>query len=79
MINISGGGFAFSCEDHEFASAKGRQVEITIQNFDLLDGKTLNGCIIRSSYDEGRYIVGCRMPEDNMMIRSYIKERVPDE
>ncbi len=78
MINISAGGFAFSCEDREFGNAKGQQVNVSVEDFELLAGKSLNGCIIRSSYDEGRYIVGCRMPEDNAEIRDYIKERIPE-
>ena len=76
MINISAGGFAFSCDAREFGNAKGQQADVTVRGFDLLNGKVLNGCIIRSSYDEGRYIVGCRMPEDHVAIRDYIKERV---
>lgn len=76
MINISAGGFAFSCNAREFGNAKGQQVDVTVRGFELLDGKVLNGCIIRSSYDEDRYIIGCRMPEDHAVIRDYIKERV---
>ncbi len=78
MINISAGGFAFSCADREFSNAKGQQVDVEVEGFELLEGKSLSGCVIRSSYDEGRYIVGCRMPEDNAAIRNYIKERIPE-
>ncbi len=73
MVNISAGGFAFACSDVEFADAVGKRVEITIQNFDLVGNTTLKGTIIRSSNDSGRYIVGCRMPEDNMQIRDYVQ------
>ena len=78
MINISAGGFAFSCAAKEFGNAKGQLVDVTVDGFDLLEGKALNGCIIRSSYDEGRYIIGCRMPEDNVEIQNYIKEKIPE-
>lgn len=77
MVNISAGGFAFSSTAREFANAVGEQAEITIQNFDLLKGEPLQGIIIRSTDDEGRYIVGCRMPEDNMQICDYVKVRMP--
>ena len=76
MVNISAGGFAFSSRAEDFANAVGKQIEITIHNFDLLDGVPLLGVIIRSTDNEGEYIVGCRMPADNMEIRDYVEERV---
>ena len=76
MINISAGGFAFSSEEREFAESIGKQVELTIHNFDLVDSKPLKGIIIRSTDDDGNYIVGCRMLEDNLQISEYVKARV---
>ena len=72
IVNISAGGFAFSCSAKEFANAVGKQVEVTIQGFEVLNGEALTGMIIRSTDDSGRYFVGCRMPEDNMKIRDYV-------
>lgn len=74
MVNISANGFAFSVTSSEFAKAITKKVELTIQNFDTLNETALRGCIIRSSYDEGKYIVGCRMPEDNIAIRDYVRD-----
>lgn len=76
IVNISAGGFAFSTAAREFADVLGEQVEITIRNFELLKGEPLKGIIIRSTDDNGRFIVGCRMPEDNMQIRDYVQERI---
>lgn len=76
VVNICAGGFAFSVAAKEFESAVGKKVEISINDFALLNGAALKGVIIRSTNDEGRYIVGCRMPEDNMKIRDYVKTRV---
>ena len=42
--------------------------------FELLNGEALKGMIIRSTNDAGRYIVGCRMPEDNIKIRDYVSD-----
>lgn len=78
MVNLSAGGFAFSCSAQEFADAKGRTVELAIDGFSLLNGEMLKGLIIRSTNDQGRYIVGCRMPEDNMIICDYVKQKMPD-
>ncbi len=76
MVNISAGGFAFACRGQELADAKGELVQITIKDFALLNDKPLTGVIIRSSDDKGTYIVGCRMPEDNVEIQNYVKERI---
>lgn len=76
MVNISAGGYAFSSTAREFADGIGNEIELTIHGFGLLKGEPLRGIIIRSTDDEGRYIVGCRMLEDNMAIRDYVKERI---
>lgn len=74
MVNISAGGFAFTCRGQEFADAKGEVVQITIKDFALLNDKPLTGVVIRSSNDNGTYVVGCRMPEDHLEIQKYVKE-----
>jgi len=76
MVNISAGGFAFSCMTSEFASARNEVVKLKINDFILLDGKELTGIVIRSSDNNGTYIVGCRMPEDNVDILEYVKARI---
>ena len=72
MVNISANGMAFAVRDDMFADAKGKNVAVAIANFDVVDNKVLEGCIIRSSNNAGEYIVGCRMPEDNEAIRVYV-------
>lgn len=76
VVNISAGGFAFACKAQEFANASGEKVELSIHDFDLLQGKALTGIIIRSSDDHGTYIVGCRMPEDVPLIQDYVNEQL---
>ena len=76
MVNISAGGYAFSSNAREFADSVGKHVELTINNFDLLGSTVLKGIVIRSTDNEGNYIVGCRMLEDNLAIRDYVKARV---
>ena len=72
MVNISANGFAFVVRDELFADAKGKDVVLAVNNFDVLEGKDLEGCIIRSSNNDGEYIVGCRMPSDSEAIRDYV-------
>lgn len=76
LVNISAGGFAFACRSKEFAEATGQIIQMSIDGFELLQGKMLTGIVIRSSNDNGTYIVGCRMPEDNIDIMNYVNERI---
>jgi len=76
LVNISAGGFAFAVRDEAFKTAIGKEVEIKINAFELLKGEKLTGVIIRSTDDDGTYIVGCRMPEDNEDIMNYVKDRM---
>ena len=78
MVNISAGGFAFSCNAPEFADAAGEVVELKIQDMDLLKHKVLVGVIIRSTDNKGTYIVGGRLLEDDMDILNYVKTRVKE-
>lgn len=74
MVNISANGFAFACKDVLFESIKGEDVVLDVKNFDVLEGKALEGCVIRSSNNDGEYIVGCRMPEDSDVIKAYVSK-----
>lgn len=78
VVNISAGGFAFSCRDADFANAVGEQVELAISDFPLLKGEALKGIIIRSTDDRGTYVIGCRMSEDHIGIMNYVKERMQE-
>ena len=76
MVNVSAGGFAFACKASEFANAVGENIEVKVYNFPVLQGKPLTGVIIRSSNDDGSYIIGCRMPEDNYELLKYVDQRI---
>ena len=72
LDNISANGFAFLIRDPFFMDHKHADVAIDIQYFALSDQSHLEGHVIRCSDDEGVYIVGCQMPEDNYAIRNYV-------
>ena len=72
MVNISANGFAFAVRNEFFAESKGKLVTVDVSGFQVLNGKQLTGRIIRSSNNEGEYIIGCRMPEDSEVIREYV-------
>lgn len=72
MVNISANGFAFSVAAKEFRDIKGCMVSVEVQGFKLLENKVLEGIIIRSSDNDGEYVVGCRMMEDSKEIMDYV-------
>ncbi len=76
MVNISAGGFSFSSSDESLANSVGSLIELNITGFDLPEESKLIGTIIRVSSDRGRYIVGCRMPSDNMRICEYVQSKL---
>lgn len=61
-----------------FASdnVEGAEYKLTVDivDFSVLGNENLEGRIIRLSNNDGEYIVGCRMPEDNDEIREYISK-----
>ena len=73
MVNISANGFAISVNNSDFAEVKGMMLAVKIDNFELLKGESIEGRVIRISNNAGEYIVGCRMPSDNMDIVEYVK------
>ena len=76
MENISANGFAFLATDKIFTQSKNTEVIITIHDFALPNHNELEGRIIRCSDDNGLYIVGCQMPEDNFYILEYVEKNL---
>ncbi len=73
MLNISASGFAFKTLAREVQHTKGMLATIRVKGFALLEDTPLKGYIIRITDNDGEYIVGCRMPEDNKRIEEYVK------
>ena len=76
LDNISANGFAFLTKDPYFLDNKGAQITILIDNFALPEHSKLDGYVIRCSNNDGTYIVGCQMPEDNYYIQTYVDEQL---
>ena len=72
LCNISANGFSFKCHNEAFKECKGEHVSVTVDDFNIGTRNVLEGRIIRSSNNEGSFIVGCQMPEDNHEIMEYI-------
>ena len=76
MVNISANGFAFAVKSAKFADAVGSRVKIMIPGFAVPEARKLEGRIIRSSDNEGEYIIGCRMPSDIAELGDYVNKHV---
>lgn len=74
--NISANGFAFLATDNIFTQSKNASITVTIHDFALPDHNVLEGRIIRCSDDNGLFIVGCQMPEDNFYILEYVEKNL---
>lgn len=79
MVNISANGFACSIISQNLGEINGKRVELSIPDFELPEGRTLEGSVIRTtSNGNGSILIGCRMPEDNKAIRDYVKKNYKD-
>lgn len=76
MDNISANGFAFLATDNIFTQSKNASITVAIHDFALPDHNVLEGRIIRCSDDNGLFIVGCQMPEDNFYILEYVEKNL---
>lgn len=75
MVNISANGFACSLISQNPGEINGKRVELSIPDFVLPEGRTLEGSVIRTtSNGNGSILIGCRMPEDNKAILDYVNK-----
>ena len=73
MSNISAGGYAFVCRDEAFANARNEVVEVIINDLKGIKEGPLKAVILRCTNNDGEYIIGCRMLEDNIEIKKYVE------
>ena len=76
MVNISAGGFAFGCTAKEMADCVGDVVELQIKDLAGFENKVFSGVAIRSTNDNGTYVVGARLLEDDMDVMRYVNARI---
>ena len=76
MVNISANGFAFVISDAKFADLVGSRIKVSIPGFAIPEARMIEGRIIRSSDNDGEYIVGCRMPRDIMEVADYVNKHL---
>ena len=79
MVNLSAGGFAIETTDKEITSMKGTKLRVTVERFPLLKDKNLEGLVLRITENDGKYIIGCRMMEDDKDILNYVERNYVGE
>ncbi len=78
MVNISAGGYSFFSDAEELKDAKGKLIELIVDDFPLLDNEELEGTAIRVTDNNGVYIVGCRMFSDHTEIDRFIETKATE-
>jgi methyl-accepting chemotaxis protein len=76
MIDISANGFAFSTFESQFADAREKLIEISVNGFKPIEGKRIEGRIIRVSDHDGEYLIGARMLQDDIDIKEYVEKKM---
>jgi methyl-accepting chemotaxis protein len=76
MIDISANGFAFSTFEAVFADARDKLIEISVNGFKPMEGKKIEGRIIRVSDHDGEYLIGARMLQDDIDIKEYVEKKM---
>jgi methyl-accepting chemotaxis protein len=76
MIDISANGFAFSTFESQFADARDKLIEISVNGFKPIEGKRIEGRIIRVSDHDGEYLIGARMLQDDIDIKEYVEKKM---
>ncbi len=74
MLNISAGGYAIVTSEKEILNTKNTLISVQTKEFELLENTPLRGYVIRITDNDGMYIVGCRMLEDNRHIQEYVSK-----
>ena len=79
MLNISANGYAIQTQDKAILDTKDTMITVHTKGFTFLEDMPLRGHVIRITDNEGTYIVGCRMLEDNKAIYDYVNQNYHGE
>ena len=79
MLNISANGYAIQTQDKAILDTKDTMITVHTKGFTFLEDMSLRGYVIRITDNEGTYIVGCRMLEDNKAIYDYVNQNYHGE
>ncbi len=74
MVNISANGFAIETREDAIKDQRGNLIRIEIEDFEVAGIREKEGNIIRITDNDGTYIVGCRMLDDDMQIFNYVEK-----
>lgn len=73
MLDISANGMAFTTTDKAFETAEKKMITVSIPELPIPSARTVNACIMRCKKGSNEYIIGCRLPGDNLAIQEYVE------
>ena len=74
MVNLSANGFAVETTSDEIVEAKGKIIDVFVDDFPVKENSLLQGSIIRITKNGQNYIVGCRMLDDDKAIYDFVEK-----
>lgn len=74
MVNLSANGFAVETTSDEIAEAKGKIIDVLVDDFPVKENGLLQGSIIRITKNGQNYIVGCRMLDDDKALCDFVEK-----
>uniref|UniRef100_UPI0040570F91 methyl-accepting chemotaxis protein n=1 Tax=Acetatifactor sp. TaxID=1872090 RepID=UPI0040570F91 len=76
LDNISANGFAFVAFDEVFEDCIGKSIRVEIHDFEVPGHNVLEARAIRTTRNNGIFIVGCQMLEDDKAIMDYVAKQI---
>lgn len=76
LDNISANGFAFIASDEVFENCIGESIRVEIKDFEVSGHNVLEARAIRATRNNGVFIVGCQMLEDDKAIMDYVAKQI---
>lgn len=73
LVNLGANGYTVKAKDKELFCAKGSQITVKAKGLSLIENMPLIGCVIRVTDNNGEFLAGCRMLEDNERIGAYVE------
>ena len=74
MLDVSANGMAFKTTERVFETAEKKRITVRIPELPIPSARTINATVMRCKPVGEGYIIGCRLPGDNLAIQEYIEK-----
>lgn len=76
MLDVSANGMAFKTTEKDFEKAEKKLITVNIPDLPIASARTINATVMRCKPVGEGYIIGCRLPGDNIDIQEYIDKKI---